>query len=301
MSSRLFIFLFFLLSILGCDKAPAAEFSGDRAWQYLVKQCEFGPRPPGTAAHDSTRSFIVERLRMNGARVSLQRFAVDDPYGDGVLSLANVVGSFYPEERRRMLVAAHYDTRPWADREENEESRNLPILGANDGASGVAVLLEIADILAAHRPKDLGIDLVFFDGEDYGKTADLKYYLLGSRHFAANLGGYRPRFGVVLDMVGARDARISQEGNSLDFAPELTQQIFRRAEKMALDVFVSQRASPVYDDHVPLLRAGIPTVDLIGLPYPHWHRLSDTPDKCSAETLRAVGKLVVDLIFDSPD
>jgi Zn-dependent M28 family amino/carboxypeptidase len=295
-------FLVVLLTpLVGCGAKTVAEFSGEPAWRYLVKQCDYGPRAPGTAAHDSTRSFIIEHLRRRGASVSLQRFDVDDPYGDGVLALANVVGSFYPDERRRFLVAAHYDTRPRADQEDDERLRNQPIVGANDGASGVAVLLEIADILSEHRPDRLGVDLVFFDGEDYGKSQDYRYYLLGSRHFAANLKGYRPLGAVVLDMVGARDARIGQEGNSLELAPDLTRRIFERAAELGLDVFESRKAGAVYDDHVPLLQAGIPAVDLIGQPYPHWHRLSDTPDKCSVDTLRAVGRLMVDFLFDFPD
>jgi Zn-dependent M28 family amino/carboxypeptidase len=243
---------------------------------------------------------IIEELRKAGARVTLQRFRVQDPYGAGELPLTNIIGSFYPDEKRRFLVAAHYDTRPWADEEDDVRMHSQPILGANDGASGVAVLLELASILANSRPNRLGVDLVFFDGEDYGKSGDPQFYLLGSKHFAANLRGYRPMGGILLDMVGAREARIAQEGNSLDHAKELTMEIFARAQKLGLDIFVSERSDPIYDDHVPLLRAGIPVVDLIGLPYPHWHTLADTPDKCSQETLRVVGTLVVDVIYDAP-
>jgi Zn-dependent M28 family amino/carboxypeptidase len=210
------------------------------------------------------------------------------------------VGSFYTDERTRLLVAAHYDTRPWADQEEDTTAHLLPIPGANDGASGVAVLLELAHVLAANRPRGVGVDLVFFDGEDYGKEGDTQFYLLGSRHFAANLSGYRPWGGIVLDMVGAKDARIAREGHSLDGAPELTDELFGRAARLELDVFVEGRLTPIFDDHVPLLQAGIPTVDLIGLPYPYWHTLEDTPDKCSSGTLRAVGALVTDLIYDFP-
>jgi hypothetical protein len=277
-----------------------AEFSGDAAWEYLLAQCEYGPRVPGSSAHDRTKSLIIGRLRASGARVSQQRFEIKDPYGASTIRLSNIIGSFYSEEKKRFLIAAHYDTRPWADQEDDEAEWTQPILGANDGASGVAVLLELADVLGRHRPKGLGGDLVFFDGEDYGKEGDVQYYLLGSKHFAANLAGYRPRCGVVLDMVGAEGAQIRQEGNSLALAPEFTDEIFRRAGQMELDTFVAERAEPIYDDHIPLLQAGIPTVDLIGLPYAHWHTLGDTPDKCSRETLEAVGTLVVDLIYRFP-
>ncbi|MFQ5511744.1 MAG: M28 family peptidase [Candidatus Krumholzibacteriia bacterium] len=261
-------------------------------------QCAVGPRVPGTPAHDSTVVYIVNHLRASGARVSLQRFEITDPYRDGKLKLTNIIGSYSPDTRKRVLLAAHYDTRPWADQETVDSLKTRPILGANDAASGVAVLLEVGDILGAGPPGDVGVDLVFFDGEDYGKEGDLGHYLLGSKYFAAHLGAYRPQAGVLLDMVGARGATILQEGNSLDYAPALTTRLFERAAALGLDVFVARRGQSVFDDHVPLLQAGIPTVDLIGLPYAHWHTLRDTPDKCSRETLRQVGVLLVDLLYN---
>ena len=282
----------------GCAESRPPEFAGEAAWRYLHEQCEIGPRPPGTPAHDSTVVYIVDRLRAAGARVSLQRFEIDDPYRPGRLDLTNIIGSFAPETRKRVLLAAHYDTRPRADQETVDSLKTRPIVGANDAASGVAVLLEMGEILGARAPRGLGVDLVFFDGEDYGKEGDLEHYLLGSKYFAANLGGYRPEAGVLLDMVGAIGARIGQEGNSLAGAPELTADLFRRAKELGLDVFVARRVPPVYDDHVPLLQAGIPVVDFIGMPYRYWHTLADTPDKCSRDTLRQVGTLLVDFLYN---
>jgi glutaminyl-peptide cyclotransferase len=230
--------------------------------------------------------------------VKLQRFKRGDPYADRTMTFTNVIGSFAPDRKKRVLLAAHYDTRPWADREDADSLRARPIIGANDGASGVAVLLEVADMLAEKVPRGLGIDLVFFDGEDYGKEGDLEHYLIGSRHFAADLGGYRPECAIVLDMVGAADCRILQEGNSLGGAPELTRDVFRRAEALGLGVFVERAGDSIYDDHIPLLMAGIPALDLIGYPYAYWHTLKDTPDKCSRETLRQVGVLVADIVYN---
>jgi Zn-dependent M28 family amino/carboxypeptidase len=223
-----------------------------------------------------------------------------DPYSDRVLELTNITGSFSIKADKRVLLAAHYDTRPWADQEKTDSLRQLPIMGANDGASGVAVLLEIADLLGEQEPKGLGVDLVFFDGEDYGKDSDLEHFLLGSKHFAANLGGYHPVCGILLDMVGAKDARIFQEANSLSRAEDLITELFGRAQKLGLDVFVARRGQPVYDDHIPLIMAGIPVVDLIEFPYAYWHTLEDTPDKCSPETLRQVGVLLTDFLYDFP-
>ncbi|MEJ2719952.1 MAG: M28 family peptidase [bacterium] len=285
------------LVFVGCGGGRPAEFTGDAAWSYLNAQCDFGPRPPGTPAHAKTVRFIAEHLKAQGAEVSFQRFEKKDPYSDRTLELINIIGTFSPKAGKRVLLAAHFDTRPWADQEKVDSLRTRPILGANDGASGVAVLLEIADIVGKGPPSGLGVDLVFFDGEDYGKSDDLEYFLLGSKYFAANLGGYRQECGILLDMVGAKDARIYQEANSLAREPELTRGIFRRAEDLGLDVFVARRGQPVYDDHIPLLLAGIPMVDLIEFPYRYWHTLEDTPDKCSPETLRQVGVLVTDFVY----
>ncbi len=287
------------LSLASCAGGDEVEFTGESAWRYLVAQCDFGPRPPGTAAHDSTVRFIAGQLQTRGAKVTFQRFERDDPYADRTLRFVNVVGSFSPAQKKRVLLAAHFDTRPWADQEKADSLHGYPIMGANDGASGVAVLLEIADLLSRKTPRGLGVDLVFFDGEDYGKEGDLEHYLIGSKHFAANLQTYRPVCGILLDMVGGTGAKIYQEGNSVSGAPELTEELFRRARELELDVFVPRRVQPIYDDHVPLLLAGIPTVDLIGLPYPYWHTLGDTPDKCSTDTLRQVGTLLVDFLYHS--
>jgi glutaminyl-peptide cyclotransferase len=240
----------------------------------------------------------VSHLKARGAEVTLQRFRRGDPYADRTLTFTNIIGSFSPDRKKRVLLGAHYDTRPWADREEADSLHGVPILGANDGASGVAVLLEIADMLSVKTPKSPGVDLVFFDGEDYGKEGDLDHYLIGSKYFAANLGGYRPVFAIILDMVGATDARILQEGNSLGGAPELTEEIFRRAQTLGLDVFVARKGDSVYDDHIPLLLAGIPAVNLIGFPYTYWHTLQDTPDNCSKETLRQAGVLAADILYN---
>jgi hypothetical protein len=284
----------------GCSSSPAPTFDGGAAWHYLVKQCGYGPRVPGTAAHDSTVHYIVSHLERRRANVRLQPFTIDDPYISRPMRLINIIGSYGVTEKNRVLIAAHYDSRPWADQESDRTLWSTPILGANDGASGVSVLLALADILARHPPKGLGIDLVFFDGEDYGKQSDTDNYLLGSKHFAANLAGYRPRCGILLDMVGAKDARIYQEGYSLQKAPRLTEALFGRAAELGLGVFVAKRGDFLYDDHVPLLMAGIPMVDLIGLPYPHWHTLRDTPENCSRDTLWQVGTLMVDFIYNFP-
>jgi glutaminyl-peptide cyclotransferase len=286
-----------VLTVVGCRRGPdSTAFPSDAAWRYLVAQCDYGPRVPGTAAHDSTVRLISEVLAKNGAHVRRQRFAVPDPYGSDSLRLVNVIGRFGPDSGDRVILAAHFDSRPWADQETSAALRSRPVPGANDGASGVAVLLAMSDLFGARPPDRVGVELVFFDGEDYGREGDWDYYLLGSQHFAASLHEQKPRGAILLDMVGAKGAQIRQEGYSMDLAPRLTLELFERAKALGLDVFVPVRFSNMYDDHVPLLRAGIPSVDLIGFPYPYWHTTRDTPDKCSPETLRQVGTLIADFI-----
>lgn len=280
------------------------EFSADTAWEYLQAQCEMGPRYPGSAAHAAVIDYLKRELESSGAQVTLQAFSVEDPYGDGTLELTNIIAKIRPRETRRVLLTAHFDTRPRADREPVDSLKSVPIIGANDGASGVAVLLEIARIAGRKPPRELGIDIILFDGEDYGKEGDLDYYLLGSKYFAAQLhlipGGYHPRCAILLDMVGGADAVIYQEANSLGGAPELTRLLFARADKLGLPMFVAKPGKSIYDDHIPLLMAGIPTVDLIDTEYPYWHTLGDVPGNCSRESLRQTGVLLIDFLYDFP-
>ncbi len=292
-----------LLSFCTCARQGPPSFDPDSAWAHLLAQCELGPRFPGSDAHRRMVPWLEKQLENSGCEVELQPFSLEDPYGDGRLQLTNVIARIEPDRSKRFLLAAHFDTRPRADNEKADSLKAKPIIGANDGASGVAVLLELARLVGSHPPEGLGVDIVFFDGEDYGKQGSLEFYLLGSKYFAANLPqpeGYHPVGGVLLDMVGAKGAKIYEELNSLAAAPELTRTLFARAEKLGLDVFESERGTAIYDDHIPLLTAGMKCVDLIDTTYPYWHTLEDTPDKCSKETLGQVGTLLVDFLYNFP-
>jgi Zn-dependent M28 family amino/carboxypeptidase len=249
---------------------------------------------PGSPGAACGRDHILGVLRRYAPRVAAQEFRVRDPYGPDSLRLVNLLAHFHPERPARVLLGAHWDSRPWADRDTGT-SRDLPVPGANDGASGVAVLLELARHLAVWDP-GLGVDLVFFDGEDYGREGDLEHYLIGSRYFVANMGAYRPRAMLLLDMVGQRDLRIPMEGNSLAAAPELTRLVFSVAESLGAPGFVSERGLPVLDDHVPFLRAGIPAVDLIDLDDPVWHTRRDLPEHCSPASLESVARVVLHVL-----
>jgi glutaminyl-peptide cyclotransferase len=294
-----------LLACVSCTgKKAAPQFDADSAWEYLTAQCAMGARNPGSAAHAEVIEYLKRELESSGGHVALQAFSVDDPYGEGTLELTNIIAKFRPREKKRVLLVAHFDTRPRADRETVDSLQTKPILGANDGASGVAVLLEIARLVGRTAPGNLGVDIIFFDGEDYGKESDLEYYLLGSKYFAAQLstipGGYHPRCAILLDMIGGDKATVYQEANSLGGAPEITRFLFTRADRLGLSMFVAKQGKAMYDDHIPLLMAGIPTVDLIDADYPYWHTLGDTPEHCSKESLRQTGVLLIDFLYNFP-
>jgi Zn-dependent M28 family amino/carboxypeptidase len=213
------------------------------------------------------------------------------------LRLRNFLARFRPQATDRVLFVAHWDTRPVAEKSQNLAAQRMPTPGANDGASGVAVLLGVADALKAKAPT-IGVDLLFADGEDYGDFTDSTETLLGSRYFAKHLPpGYTTLFAVVFDMVGDKDLEILQEGYSISGAPEVVQRVWRTAEQRGHGrVFVNRAGQPLTDDHVPLQQAGIRAIDVIDFDFPYHHTTEDTIDKVSAESLQIVGDVAVALV-----
>ncbi|MBM3216142.1 M28 family peptidase [Candidatus Poribacteria bacterium] len=260
------------------------RIDGARAMDHLRKQVAFGPRVPGTASHERTRTYLVDTLRQFASKVSVQSFR----HGD--VAMSNVVASFGTGSEPGLLLCAHWDTRPFADQEKDPARAKRPIPGANDGASGVAVLLEIARSLH-DVPPPVPVAIVLFDGEDWGKTSDEMF--LGSKHYAKNPLPWKPRRGILLDMVGDADLSIPVEIHSWDAAAEMVRAVWDVAESMGVKEFRREAGGAILDDHVPLIAAGIPTINLIDFDYPHWHTLADTPDKCSADSLRKVGDVVL--------
>jgi len=281
---------------LNCSKT-VPTFDGERAFGYLQDQCDFGPRNPGSEGHQKIKQYLHDYLSQLTNLVSTQEFIYFDSSLKKELILTNIIATFYPEKKERILLCAHWDTRPWADQDSVISNRTKPILGANDGASGVAVLLELANILSKAKPK-FGVDIVFFDGEDSGIKGNPKHYCLGSTFFAKNLPIPKPKFGILLDMVGDKDLNIYKEEYSNTYAPEIVNLIWDKAQKLKLSAFYPEVRHSVWDDHMPLILAGIPTVDIIDFDYPYWHTLQDTPDKCSPQSLETVGKLLISILYD---
>ena len=295
-----------LLALVGGCAEPEPErpaFDGAAALELVQRQVAFGPRVPGTDAHRQALDFFVEYLRPRADSVRVESFEHVVVQGD-TLRLSNVVASFAPAARSSFLLAAHWDTRPVAEKDPDPARRGEPIPGANDGASGVAVLLQLADVLSRSGPPEgYGVDLVLLDGEDYGhepetnatRTDDM---YLGAKAFAKAHPDYRPLFGVLLDLVGDADPLFLQEAYSLELAPEAVQRVWSAARESGYEEYFEERSMGyITDDHVFLNDAGIRTIDLIDFDYPAWHTHADAPDKISATTLDMVGEVMLEVLF----
>ena len=277
---------------LGCGAPGTATptvgplpFDRRRAWGYLLRQVAFGPRVPGTAPHSRCRDFLLRELRATLGSASPQAFSFQG------VQMCNILSQYHGGGEDHVLLCAHWDTRPRADNERDPDRRRLPIPGANDGASGVAVLLEIAHALQVLRPP-IRLSFALFDGEDWGPDEASMY--LGSRHYASTLPQGRPSWGVLLDMVGDRDLRIPREGFSEEMARAVNDRVWAAARLAGHgDVFVEERGASILDDHLPLLRRGIPVVDVIDFDYPHWHTLRDDPSACRPHSLEVVGRTIL--------
>jgi glutaminyl-peptide cyclotransferase len=291
------LFLCILLTSCGSRDVEPPAFDGEQAFRYLFEQVQFGPRVPGTAASKACRSYFYEHFRAAGFQVDSQAFYFTDPYTGVDSPLVNVIAHYRVDEDDSMAVLylAHYDSRPRAEHAFDSMMQELPIAGANDGASGVAVLMELANLVADRHPP-VNVDLVLVDGEDWGKPGDRDHYLLGSRHFATGIQG-KYHFGIVPDMVGDADQQIFREEFSERFHPELNDLVWNTAAELSISTFVDTTRWEVYDDHVRLNVGGVPSVVIVDFDYPYWHTEFDTPDKCSAQSLENVGRVLTKILY----
>jgi glutaminyl-peptide cyclotransferase len=280
--------------------AAYPRFDGSSAYRLVQRQVEFGPRIPGSEGHREMAAWVHQLLSERADTLIEQRFTHVTTAGD-TLPLVNFLARFRPDAGPSVLLLAHWDTRPISDQASDPADREKPVPGANDGASGTAILLELASMMHESAPPR-AVDLLLVDGEDYGDFSAVpdRDVFLGSRYFAANQPqGFDPEFGVLLDMVGDRDLDLYVEGLSNDYAPEVVDRVWNIAQNMGFgDVFHRSIRTSVRDDHVPLNEAGIPTIDIIDFyNYPYWHTPYDTPDKVSASSLAVVGSVMTRLIY----
>jgi Zn-dependent M28 family amino/carboxypeptidase len=233
-------------------------------------------------------------------KIDSQHFLYLDPYTTTQIEMVNVLVSFTSSSNlneKKILLLAHYDSRPRAENALDSSRINQPIDGANDGASGVAVLMEIANILSKKAPS-IDVDFVFVDGEDWGKVGDNENYLLGSKEYARQSIRDKYRFGIVIDMIGDSQQQIYREASSELFAKDINNMIFSTAKKLNIQTFIDSVKYAITDDHLSLNVAGIPSAVIIDFDYEYWHTEYDTPDKCSAQSLENVGKLLLEIIYN---
>lgn len=293
----------------------AVSFNADSAYAFCEAQCAFGPRTMNSGAHDRCGEWIAEKFRQYGMDVTAQEMTLK-AYDGTPLKCTNIIASYKPELTTRILLCAHWDTRPWADNDPDEANHRKPVLGANDGASGIAVMLETARLIQqADTALNIGVDFVCFDAEDMGTpqwedSGDSEdTWALGAQYWAKNphRQGYEARFGILLDMVGGEGARFYQEGVSKHFAPEIVKKVWAAAKTAGYgSMFPETEGGMVTDDHLPINRnTGIPTVDIIAY-YPDcersnfgptWHTVSDNMDHIDRDVLKAVGQTVVQILF----
>ncbi|MEM8866245.1 MAG: M28 family peptidase [Planctomycetota bacterium] len=277
------------------EAKPANPLNAERAMGYLRQICAIGPRPAGSPAMDEQRKLLTDHFRSLGGEVERQGFLAPNPLGGAKVPMANLIVRYRPELTRRVVLCAHYDTRPLPDQDPNWRARRSGrFIGANDGASGVALLMELAHLMP-ELTGDVGVDLVMFDGEELVYQDPRDPYFLGSSWFARQYknrsANYVYEWGVLFDMVGDKDLQIYQERNSwrIRQTRPLVKSLWATAARLGVEEFKPRLKHTVRDDHLPLNAAGIPTCDLIDFDYPYWHTEADTPRKCSGESLAKVG------------
>ena len=288
------------------------DFNADSAYIYLQEQCDFGPRTMNSVAHDKCEKWIIQKFEQYGCKVTTQKATLNG-YDGTPLRSTNIMASYNPKATTRIMFCAHWDCRPWADNDPDSTNWHKPIVAANDAASGVGVMIELARILKGSG-LELGVDFVCFDAEDYGTPQWFEgedpgdTWALGAQYFANNLPeGYAPRYGILLDMVGGVGAKFYREGMSMQYAPAIVKKVWNAARQVGYgSYFPKADGGMITDDHIPVNQtANIPCIDVI--PYypdcaqssfgPTWHTIADNMDNIDKNTLKAVGQTMVQVLF----
>ncbi len=294
------IFIFFIYS---CEKNDVPHFDGKHSYDFLLKQCEFGPRNPGSIGHQQFSKYLEKFLNEIDNEIIVQNFNYKEHITSKTQNGKNFIIQFNKESNKRLLIGAHWDTRSISDEETELDKRELPVLGANDGGSGTAVLMELA-LVFRDNPPPIGIDLVFFDAEDVGISGQPTTFAMGSEYFSKNLPIKKPQNAIIVDMVGDKNLKIPIERFSYKTNPDLVKELWSLAEELDLEAFNYTLGYEIYDDHVPLWEnAQIPAIDIIDFDYPnlfynYWHTQNDIVENCSPQSLQQVGTLLLNYIYD---
>jgi Zn-dependent M28 family amino/carboxypeptidase len=302
MKNSIYITILLMVTAASCQK-DVPLFKGENAFAHLVKQCEFGPRNPGSIGHKNTLAYYLDFLNPLADTVFTQPYIETMPRTGKKVDMNNVIARFNTKASKQIMISAHWDTRPWGDRGSGFMEKNQPIMGANDGASGVAVLLELAKIMKDNPPR-IGVSLVLFDAEDYGSSGNSWTYCKGSQYFAKNLPIPFPAYAINLDMIADKSPEFYIERYSYQQNPSLVLELWDKAESLGLTAFKKQAYHMIFDDHVPLYEmAGIPAIDIIDFDFPnekinYHHTKNDIVANCSPEGLSQVGTLMVHHIYE---
>ncbi len=293
--------------------AAAPDFNADSAFSYTAAQCAFGPRVPNTEAHRLRGTYIADKFESFGATI-INQYTDIAAFDGTILKARNIIASYNPEASMRILICGHWDSRPWADNDPDPSNWHTPVLAANDAASDVAVMLEMARLIQL-QPLQIGIDFICFDAEDYGipqwadNTDNSSSWCLGSQYWAAHphVYGYRANFGILMDMVGGRGSTFSKEGFSKRYASQIVDLVWNTASSISYGQFFPMRdGGYITDDHLPINEiAGIPCIDIV--PYftdapsgfgPTWHTVNDNMEHIDRNVLKAVGQTVLQVIYN---
>ena len=278
-------------------------FNGNSAMNYLIDQCKIGPRYPGSSGHSKAIDLYKTHFEKYSNYVELLEGYVIHPHSLDSIKLTNILTRFNIDSDKRILLMAHFDTREYADKDPDPNNHKKPIIGANDGASGVAILMELASFLYNNPFINIGIDILLTDGEDMGKSQDISSWGLGAKLFASQMPNPAPIASICVDMVGDKELHLPIEVNSYIQAPRLVLEIWSLAKELGYSQFDMNMGVPIVDDHFVFFNeTKIPSIDIIDFNYPnkeknYWHTMEDTPDKCSAESLEAVGTVLVNYLY----
>jgi len=298
MKSGLYIIL---LSLSFSQNIPF--FNAERAMELLITQCSFGPRYPGSPGHKQMKMFLEKFLIPLSDSLYIMNEKISHPYQNSSLHLTNYLARYHIDEPYRIMLMAHFDTREFADQDPDPSNQKLPVIGANDGASGVSILLTLAEILHTLPPLNIGIDLLFVDGEDQGEKGDPDNFGLGTQAFAKHVPDPKPQFAICLDMIADHDQHFPIEHFSLQQAPEVVHAVWSLAHDLGYTQFENKMGHAVMDDHYYLYKyAKIPSIDIIDFDYPnsevnYWHTIQDIPENCSVKSLEVVGTVMTQFIY----
>lgn len=290
------------------DSATAAavvDFDGNNAYNLVKAQCDFGPRVPGTPAHSKCAEWLEQQLRDYCDSTIVQQAQVTT-FDGTTLNIKNLIGIINPDADNRILLLAHWDCRPWADNDPDPAKHKEPVMGANDAASGVAVLLELARVMNNKKPT-VGVDILLTDAEDWGTNNVEESWALGTQYWAKHphVEGYSPRFGILLDMVGAKGAKFSKEIQSMQYAPSVVNEVWDMAQQSGYGSYFDNNAGgAITDDHIVVNQMGIKCIDIIDMRqggdtgfFDGWHTTGDTLDKIDPTVLKVVGQTVANVIY----